>query len=169
MELRPPSRQGPAFGRIVETTQGRPGDLEGTPSPAPQGLWTGARGSQGSSGRPATRDTVQDGVYNILDGKGLSHTRKNPQRQKKMGCGHVAPSCARRCAGSRLPDHARCSCFVRSRHHARMRPRRAIRLSAGSMWRAHQHSHIHVWPRTTFNKGGQEAGQQRGRHQQRIF
>ena len=28
-----------------------------------------------------------------------------------MGCGHVAPSCARRCAGSRLPDHARCSFF----------------------------------------------------------
>ena len=58
---------------------------------------------------------------------------KNPQRQKKMGCGHVAPSCARRCAGSRLPDHARCSFFVRSRHHARVRPRRAIHLSAGQL------------------------------------
>jgi len=65
-----------------------------------------------------------------------------------MGCGHVAPSCARRCAGSRLPDHARCSFFVRSRHHARVRPRRAIRLFAGSMWRAHQHSHNHVCTRT---------------------
>ena len=43
------------FGRIVETTQGRPGDLEGTPSPAPQGLLTGVWGSQGPSGRSATR------------------------------------------------------------------------------------------------------------------
>ena len=83
-------------------------------------------------------------------------------------CGHVAP-CAGRCAGSRQPDHARSSFFVRPRCHARVRQRRAIRLSAGSMWRAHQHSHNQVWPRTTFNKGGQEAVQQRGRHRQRIF
>ena len=53
MELRPPSRQGPAFGRIVETTQGMPWDLEGTPSPAPQRLWTGARGSRKGSGSDA--------------------------------------------------------------------------------------------------------------------
>ena len=51
------SRQRLAFGRIVETTQGRPWGLEGTPSPGPQGLWTGARGSQGPSGRPTTRGT----------------------------------------------------------------------------------------------------------------
>ena len=88
---------------------------------------------------------------------------------KNMECGHVAPSCARRCAGSRLPDHARCSFFVRSRHRARVRPRRSIHLPAGSMWRAHQHSHKHVWPRTTFNKGGHETIRQRGRHRQRIF
>ena len=48
--------QGPAFGRIVETTQkpkGRPWDLEETPSPSPgpRGLWTGARGSQGAVAR----------------------------------------------------------------------------------------------------------------------
>ena len=46
------ARASAAFGRIVETTQGRPGDLEGTPSPGPQRLWTGARGSQGPSLRP---------------------------------------------------------------------------------------------------------------------
>ena len=86
-----------------------------------------------------------------------------------MECGHVAPSCARRCAGSRLPDHARCSFFVRSQHRARVRPRRSIHLPAGSMWRAHQHSHKHVWPRTTFNKGGHETIRQRGRHRPRIF
>ena len=85
-----------------------------------------------------------------------------------MGCGHVAPSCARRCAGSRLPDHARCSFFVRSRHHARVRPRRAIRLFAGSIWRALQHSHNHAWPRTTFSMGEQAADQERGRQRQRI-
>ena len=104
-----------------------------------------------------------------VDASVLDPQEKNSANQTKRWGGDVAPSCARRCAGSRLPDHARCSCFVRSRRHARVRPRRAICLSAGSMWRAHQHSHIHVWPRTTFNKGGQEAGQQRGRHQQRIF
>ena len=96
-------------------------------------------------------------------------TRKKSAKTKKMECGHVAPSCARRCAGSRLPDHARCSFFVRSRHRARVRPRRSIHLPAGSMWRAHQHSHKHVWPRTTFNKGGHETIRQRGRHRQRIF
>ena len=69
-------------------------------------------------------------------------------KTKKRWGGDVAPSCARRCAGSRLPDHARCSFFVRSRHRARVRPRRAIRLFAGSMWRAHQHSHNHVCTRT---------------------
>ena len=64
MELRPPSRHGPAFGRTDETTQGRPGDLEGTPSPAPQRLWTGARGPQGPSGRSATRGTIPcHGLY----------------------------------------------------------------------------------------------------------
>ena len=75
---------------------------------------------------------------------------------------------ARRCAGSRLPDHARCSSFVRSRHHARVRPRRAIRLFVGSIWRALQHSHNHVWPRTTFSMGEQAADQERGRQRQRI-
>ena len=68
-----------------------------------------------------------------------------------MGCGHVAPSCARRCAGSRLPDHARCSFFVRSRHHARVRPRRAIHLSAGALCGPHQRSHKCAWLRTTFS------------------
>ena len=97
----------------------------------------------------------------------ISH--KKSAKTKNMECGHVAPSCARRCAGSRLPDHARCSFFVRSRHRARVRPRRSIHLPAGSMWRAHQHSHKHVWPRTTFNKGGHETIRQRGRHRQRIF
>ena len=72
VELRPPSRQGPAFGRIVETTQGRPWDLEGTPSPAPQRLWTGARGSQGPSGRPATRGTIPGRVHPTTTGKGLT-------------------------------------------------------------------------------------------------
>ena len=79
VELRPPSRQGPAFGRIVETTQGRPGDLKGTPSPGPQRLWTGARGSQGSSGRPATRGTPQYHMHVISAGKGLTgHNAMNP-------------------------------------------------------------------------------------------
>ena len=85
-----------------------------------------------------------------------------------MECGHVAPSCARRCAGSRLLGHARCSFFVRSRHHARVRPRRAIRWFAGSMWRAHQHSHSYLLHRTTLRMGGRGAGQERGRHRQHI-
>ena len=84
-----------------------------------------------------------------------------------VGYGHVAP-CAGRCAGSRRPDHARRPSFVRSRRHAHARPRRAIPLSAGPLWSAHQHGHIHQWPRTTFSMGGQEAGQERGRHRQRI-
>ena len=75
VELRPPSRQGPAFGmafgRIVETTQGRPWDLEGTPSPGLQGLWTGARGSQGPSGRPATRGTPPDPRIWDYSGEGV--------------------------------------------------------------------------------------------------
>ena len=85
-----------------------------------------------------------------------------------VGYGHVAP-CAGRCAGSRRPDHARRPCFVRSRRHAHMNPRRATHLSAGPLWRAHhEHSHIHLWPRTTSNIRGQEAGQVRGRRRQRI-
>ena len=74
VELRPPSRQGPrpAFGRIVETTQGRPWDLEGTPSPAPQRLWTGARGSQGPSGRPATRGTIPGHRFYDYSGEGVN-------------------------------------------------------------------------------------------------
>ena len=80
VELRPPSRRGPAFRQIVETTQGRPWDLEGTPSPGPQGLWTGARGSQGPSGRPATRGTPPIHVYMSTAGnKGL--TRQTDSRR----------------------------------------------------------------------------------------
>ena len=82
-----------------------------------------------------------------------------------VGHGHVAP-CARCCAGSRRPDHARRPLFVRSRRQAHAHPRRAILSSAGPLWRAHQHSHNHIWPRTTFSMGGQEAVQERGRHRQ---
>ena len=46
--------QGPAFGRIAETTQGRPGDLEGTPSLGPQRLWTGGTGVTGLRGAVGT-------------------------------------------------------------------------------------------------------------------
>ena len=63
-------------------------------------------------------------------------------------CGHVTP-CAGRCAGSRQPDHARSSFFVRSRCHARVRQHRAIRLSAGALCGPHQRSHRCVWLRTT--------------------
>ena len=65
-------------------------------------------------------------------------------------CGHVAP-CAGRCAGSRQPDHARSSFFVRSRCHARVRQHRAIRLSAGALCGPHQRSHKCAWLRTTFS------------------
>ena len=66
------------------------------------------------------------------------------------------------------PDHARRSFFVRSRRQAHAHPHRAILLSAGPLWRAYQHNHNHLWPRTTFSMGGQAAGQERGRHRQRI-
>ena len=97
MELRPPSRQGPAFGRIVETTQGRPGGLEGTPSPAPQRLLIGARGSQGPSGRPATRGTPPNSVYTTTAGKGLkgySHSHRTSKKDppEERSGGQVAPS-----------------------------------------------------------------------------
>ena len=67
-----------------------------------------------------------------------------------MWCGHVAP-CAGRRAGSRQPDHARSSSFVRARCHARVRPRRAIHLSAGALCGPHQRSHKCAWLRTTFS------------------
>ena len=75
VELRPPSRQGPvpAFGRIVETTQGRPWDLEGTPSPAPQRLLIGRRGSQGPSVRPDSIAYFEYHMHVIPAGKGLNH------------------------------------------------------------------------------------------------
>jgi hypothetical protein len=80
-------------------------------------------------------------------------SRKKSARIKVVGYGHVAPF-AGRCAGSRRPDHARRPFFVRSRRHARAHPRRAIPLSAGPLWSAHQHSHIHLWPHTTISMGG---------------
>ena len=46
-----------------------------TLGPAPQRLWTGARGPQGPSGRPATRGTPPTTVYRSTAGKGL--TRPN--------------------------------------------------------------------------------------------
>jgi hypothetical protein len=49
-----------------------------------------------------------------------------------------------------------------------MLPHRATLLSAGPLWRAHQHSHNHLWPRTTISTGGQAAGQEQGRHRQHI-
>ena len=76
-------------------------------------------------------------------------SQKNSANPTKRWGGDVAPSCARRCVGSRLPDHARCSFFVRSRHRAHVLPRRAIRLSAGDLGHAHQNSHICLWLRTT--------------------
>ena len=79
----------------------------------------------------------------------LKEIYKNSANPTKRWGGDVAPSCARRCVGSRLPDHARCSFFVRSRHRAHVLPRRAIRLSAGDLGHAHQNSHICLWLRTT--------------------
>jgi hypothetical protein len=71
------------------------------------------------------------------------------RKDKKMvGWGHVTP-CAGRCAGPRQPEHARRPLFVRSRRHAHVHPRRAIRLSAGALCHAHQNSHICLWLRTT--------------------
>ena len=63
----------PAFGRIVETTQGRPWDLEGTPSPAPQRLLIGRRGSQGPSVRPDSIAYFEYHMHVIPAGKGLNH------------------------------------------------------------------------------------------------
>ena len=79
----------------------------------------------------------------------FSGGKKKSARTKTMRwSGHVAP-CAGRCAGSRQPDHARSSFFVRSRCHARVRQHRAIRLSAGALCGPHQRSHRCVWLRTT--------------------
>jgi hypothetical protein len=62
------------------------------------------------------------------------------EAQKTMGYDHVAP-CAGRCAGSRRPDHAFSkTIFVRSRRHAHVHQRRAIRLSAGAMCGSHRMS-----------------------------
>ena len=77
LSLRPPSpltaMARVRFERIVETTQGRPGDLEGTPSPAPQRLWTGAQGSQGPSVPPATRGTPLVVYYHSREEKGVNY------------------------------------------------------------------------------------------------
>jgi hypothetical protein len=71
------------IGRIVETTQGRPGDLEGTPSPGPQRLLIGARGSQGPSVRvrPATRGTIPDPQWHC----GLWGPRTTGKRERGRG------------------------------------------------------------------------------------
>ena len=42
-----------------------------------------------------------------------------------------------------LTDHARGPFFVRSRRHAHVHPRHAIRLCAGALCGSHQQSHIH--------------------------
>ena len=85
---------------------------------------------------------------------------------KKMGLArHVALS-AGRCAGSRRRGYARSSFFVRTTHGAHSLSHRVILSRSGPLWCAHQHTHTHLQPRTTFSMGGQEAGQERGRHRQ---
>ena len=97
---------------------------------------------------PETRQAVNQACVERHNVAFLGNFLNSANPTKRWG-GDVAPSCARRCVGSRLPDHARCSFFVRSRHRAHVLPRRAIRLSAGDLGHAHQNSHICLWLRTT--------------------
>ena len=68
----------------VETTPGRPGDPEGTPIPAPQRLWTGARGHRGrrdgpqheaSPGLVYTRLTSPAGKPDTSDRRSLNNCK----------------------------------------------------------------------------------------------
>ena len=87
VEPRPPSRQGPARARIVETAQVRPGDLEGKPTshiaiPRPPWtlVWTGAWG--GTQG--GRRSGPEEAGVATQGGKGVNleyctnHTAETP-------------------------------------------------------------------------------------------
>ena len=84
--------------------QGRPWDLEGTPSPGPQGLWADARGSQGPSGRPATRGTIPDHRFYDHDREGVNcgHLSIKENRRERRGDFRAFPSLSQSfLAGSR--------------------------------------------------------------------
>ena len=95
--------------------------------------------------------------------------RPNSATRKKDGVGTSRRLSAGRCAGSRRRGYARSSFFVRTTHGAHSLSHRVILSRSGPLWRAHQHTHTHLQPRTTFSMGGQAAGQERGRHRRHIF
>ena len=84
-----------------------------------------------------------------------------------VGHGHVAP-CARCCAGSRRPDHARRPFLVRSRRQAHAHPRRAILSSAGPLCVActPAQPQSYLASHNLQHMGGKEGVQERGRHRQ---
>jgi hypothetical protein len=94
VELRPPSRaQGPAFGRIIETTQGGPGDLEGTPPVPPPRGFSPVRGvSQGPSGRHSARGTPPDSMHTSTAREGLTPPRRRAPPPEARERNHLLSS-----------------------------------------------------------------------------
>ena len=80
----------------------------------------------------------------------LQHMEQNSATGKENGVGWSRHTGAQRCTGSRRPDHARGSLFVRTCRNARMLPRRTILVCTGALGGSHQQSHMHSWLRTMF-------------------
>ena len=85
-----PQGQGRRRNRKAKQGQARKGKKRRAPGgprgddPTPQGRWIGARGSQGPSGRPATRGTIPDPrSWDHSTGKGLSLSVKGKQTIKQ--------------------------------------------------------------------------------------